>query len=146
MILFHFIIGLILGKLFNNLWLFVIASILPDIDHLYIIIKNKIFTYKRLINTLKYEEKYHIRFKTPLMHSILGLLICTLLYYLIFNQNRLYFALAYFVHLLLDWPDTDKKQFLYPLKYEFSGFLPIWSKTEKIIATIFILILILIYI
>ncbi|MEK6889173.1 MAG: metal-dependent hydrolase [Nanoarchaeota archaeon] len=145
MIFLHLIIGLILGKLTNQQLLFVIASILPDIDHIYILIKYKLFTKNKIIDALKNEKKYKIRFKTPLIHSILGLLICTLIYYLTFNTNTIYFASAYFIHLLLDWPDIDKKQFLYPLKYEFSGFLPIWSKTEKIITVISIIILVILF-
>ena len=145
MIFIHLIIGLILGKLSGHTLLFVIASILPDIDHLYLLIKHKLFTKVKIIDALKHEEKYKIRFKTPLMHSILGLLICTLIYYLTFNTNTIYFASAYLLHLLFDFSDIDKKQFLYPLKYEFSGFLPIWSKTEQRLTLIFLIILAFLY-
>ena len=145
MIFLHLIIGLILGKLSGYTLLFVIASIIPDIDHLYLLIKHKLFTKAKIIYALKHEEKYKIRFKTPLMHSILGLLICTLIYYLTFNKNTIYFASAYLLHLLFDFPDIDKKQFLYPLKYEFSGFLPIWSKTEQRLTLIFLIILAFLY-
>lgn len=37
MIFLHFLLGLLLGKLFGHTLLFVVASLLPDIDHLYVI-------------------------------------------------------------------------------------------------------------
>ena len=140
MIFLHLLLGIILGKLYGYTLLFIIASVIPDIDHLYIILKNKLYRKDKLLDALKNEEKYGLRFKTPLIHSFLGLIICTLIFYLIFFQAKLalYFASAYLLHLLLDWPEKDKKQYLYPLKIEFEGALPIWSKQEKA-ATIFAL-------
>lgn len=147
MIFLHLLLGLILGKLFGHTLLFVIASMLPDIDHLYIIIKHKLFPLKRTIQVLKKEEEHNIRFKTPLMHSLLGLLLCSGLFFISIQnvQLTLFFSLAYCSHLLLDWPDIDKKQYLYPLKREFSGFLPIWSKTEQILTILASLIIIFLY-
>ena len=148
MIFLHLILGLILGKLYNHTLLFVVASMLPDIDHLYVIIKNKLYNKKKLFDALKHEERYNLRFKTPLMHSVLGLIICTSLFYL-FSYNltlSVYFSLAYFSHLLLDWPDIDKKQYLYPFKKEFKGFLPIWSRAEKIATLVSLFVLMYFYI
>lgn len=147
MIFLHFILGLIIGKLTGNIFLFTFFSILPDIDHLYIIIKNKIFSKKKLIDSLKNEENYSLRFKTPFMHSILGAAIISMLYYFFtLDLGTLYLASsAYLLHLLLDWPDKDKKQFLFPLKKEFSGFLPIWSIPEQIITFISLIVLLCIY-
>jgi len=148
MILVHLIIGIILGKLTGNYFPFILGSILPDLDHLYIIIKNKLFTINKIINTIKYEERYNIKYKTPFFHSIFGLIIFSLIFYFISNNYILtiYFASAYLLHLAIDWLDIDKKYFLYPLKMEFKGFLPIWSKTEKIITLILIIILTLLFI
>lgn len=148
MIFLHLLLGLLLGKFFNHTLLFVFASILPDIDHLYIIVKNKLFTKKKLLNALKYEEKYNIRFKTPLMHSLLGLVLCSALFFFIARDTSLLliFFSTYFSHLLLDFPDIDKKQYLYPLsKKEFSGFLPIWSRAEQIITLLIVIIIIILY-
>jgi len=148
MIFLHLILGLILGNFYGHTLLFVVASMLPDIDHLYVIIKNKLYNKKKLFDALKHEERYNLRFKTPLMHSVLGLIICTSLFYL-FSYNltlSVYFSLAYFSHLLLDWPDIDKKQYLYPFKKEFKGFLPIWSRAEKIATLVSLFVLMYFYI
>lgn len=146
MIFLHLIIGIILGKLTSAYLPFILGSIIPDIDHVYIIIKHKLYKnkFKTLTDSIKNEEKYKIRFKTPLVHSLLGLIIISSTFYL-FNQtltSTIYFALAYLLHLLMDWPDKDIKYYIYPLKIEFKGFLPIWSKTEKVITALALIILI----
>ncbi len=147
MIFLHLLLGLLLGKLFGYTFLFVVASIAPDIDHLCLIVKYRLFTKKRFLDALKHEEHYHIRFKTPLMHSLFGLFLCSLIFYFIVPkaQLTLFFSLTYLSHLLLDWPDIDKKQFLYPWKKEFSGFLPIWSKAEKAVTLLALIILAILY-
>lgn len=148
MIFLHLILALLLGKFFGHTLLFVVASMLPDIDHLYLIVKHRLFTKKKFLDALKHEERYGIRFKTPFMHSLFGLALCSLIFYLIVldNQLTLFFLLTYLSHLLFDWPDIDKKQYFYPLsKKEFSGFLPIWSKTEQRITWFFLLITTLLY-
>lgn len=147
MIFLHLLLALILGKLFGHTLLFAFASLLPDIDHLYIIVKHKLFTKKKFLNALKHEKRYNLRLKTPLMHSLLGLVLCSLIFLLITfdNQLTLLFSLTYFSHLLLDWLDIDKKQYFYPWKKEFSGFLPIWSKAEKVITIIAVIVLIALY-
>ena len=148
MIFLHALLGLIVGNIYGNYALFFIgASMLPDIDHLYLIIKHKLFPLKKAIKVLKKEEEHSIHFKTPLMHSILGLAICSLIFFIIVQnvQFTTYFALMYASHLLLDWPDIDKKYYLYPFKKEFRGFLPIWSKTEKAITLSVILGMIILY-
>jgi hypothetical protein len=146
MIFLHLILGIILGNLTNNYLPFILGSIIPDIDHIYIILKHKLYK-KNFLDTFKNEEKYKIRYKTPLIHSILGLIILSSIFYFItLNQlSSIYFASAYFLHLLMDWPDKDIKYYLHPFKIKFSGFLPIWSKTEKILTIIGIIILILLF-
>jgi len=144
MILIHLILGIILGKLTNNYLPFILGSIIPDIDHLYIIIKHKLYknNFKSLLDSIKNEERYKIRYKTPLIHSLLGLIIISLLFFII-NKNQLsliYFSSAYFLHLIMDWFDKDIKYYLYPLKIKFKGSLEIWSKME-IFATIITIIL-----
>lgn len=138
------ITALILGKLFGNTSIWIIGSIIPDIDHIYVAIKYNLWNSKRFIDSLKHEKKYNIHYKTPLIHSISGLIISSIVFYLIKPKLIYTFSIAYLLHLLMDWPDQDKKQFLYPLKMNFKGLLPIWSKTEKIITLISLIILIMI--
>lgn len=144
MIFLHLILGLILGKLTNNYLPFLLGSLIPDIDHIYIILKHKLYK-KNFLDTLKNEEKYKIKYKTPFVHSILGLIVFSVIVQLVINNYLLsfYFSLAYLLHLLIDWPDKDVKYYLYPFKIKFSGFLPIWSKQEKIITIIGIIALII---
>ncbi len=148
MIFLHLLLGLICGGLFGNSLFFVFASMLPDIDHLYLIMKHKLFPIKKTIKVLKKEEEHGIHFKTPAMHSLLGMVVCSFLFFIITNsrQYTILFSLMYGSHLLLDWPDIDKKQYFYPLKKEFRGSLPIWSKTEKFITSIAFIAVIIIYV
>jgi len=143
MIFIHLLIGIILGKFFGNYLFFVFGSILPDFDHIYVIIKNRFFTINKVINSIKFEEKFGVKYKTPVFHSFLGLILFSVFIYFFSNKGGVFFAIAYFLHLMIDWLDIDEKYYLYPLKIKFEGFLPIWSKSEQIL-TIILLIFILI--
>lgn len=148
MIFLHLILGLILGSLYGNTLFFVLASMFPDIDHLYLIIKHRIYPIKRTIHILKKEEAHGIHFKTPIMHSLFGLIICSLLFLLVTQNMQFtsYFSLLYCSHLLLDWPDIDKKQYLYPFsRREFRGKLPIWSKAEQLVTLLAVFVLGILY-
>ena len=146
MIFIHLLLGIILGKIFGgSYFFFILGSLVPDLDHLYIIIKNKLWTLKKIKETIKYEHKFGIKYKTPLFHSILGLLIFSSFICLFSDMGALSFAIAYFLHFLVDWVDIDEKYFLYPLRIKFKGFLPIWSKTEKVLTIILIIIAIIIH-
>ncbi|MBU2474684.1 hypothetical protein KKA20_01865, partial [Patescibacteria group bacterium] len=63
MILAHYIIGVTLGNYFGNFWFIFLGSVLPDIDHLYIIFKHKIFSWREIINSIRFENKYKISYK-----------------------------------------------------------------------------------
>ncbi|MFH1918224.1 MAG: metal-dependent hydrolase [Nanoarchaeota archaeon] len=145
MIFAHLLIGIILGKLYGNYFLFILGSIFPDIDHFYIIFKNKIYTLEKIIDSIKYEEKYNLNYKTSLFHSLIGLVIFSLIIYLIVGNKAIYFSVAYLLHLLIDWSDTDTKYFLYPLKIKFKGFLSIWSKPERALTIILIVMLLFLF-
>ena len=61
MILAHIIIGAMpVENKFS--WFWFLGSIIPDVDHLFIILKNKIFSYDKLIDSIANEEKYGIIF------------------------------------------------------------------------------------
>jgi hypothetical protein len=139
MIFVHLLIGIILGSLYGNYLFFILGSIFPDIDHLYILVKHRLFSVRKIIDSIKFEKKYDIRYKTPLFHSLLGLILSSSVIFLFNRNGALYFAIAYLLHLLIDWLDIDEKYYLYPLKIKFKGFLPIWSTTEKIITIILII-------
>ncbi len=140
MIFIHLLLGIILGNFFGNYFFFILGSLFPDFDHLYIIIKNKIWNSKKIIETIKYEDKFNLKYKTKLFHSILGLVLFSLIAALFNAKGAIIFAIMYLLHLLMDWADIDEKYYLYPLKIKFKGFLPIWSKYEKLL-TIILLIL-----
>lgn len=140
MIFAHFIIGLMLGKFFGYPWFWFLGSVVADIDHLFVLIENKIFSWNKFVDSLRFEEKYGIRYKTKYLHSIFGAVIVSAPVFLIDIRGGLYFFVAYLTHLLIDWFDVDRKQYLYPFKKEFWGFLPIFS-WQEIIFTIFLLII-----
>lgn len=141
MVIIHLLIGILLGIFFSNYIFFILGSIVPDIDHLYIIVKNKLWNIKKIKESIKFEKRFGIRYKTKLVHSILGLILFSIIVFAFNKIGAIYFATAYFLHLIIDWIDIDKKYFLYPLKIKFKGFLPIWSNLEKIITAIIILII-----
>lgn len=91
---------------------------------------------------MKFENKFKIRYKTKLVHSLLGLIVFSILLYFLDNNGVLYFSVGYFLHLLIDWLDIDEKYYLYPFNIKFKGFLPIWSNIEKVVTLIFLLIVI----
>jgi len=134
---------MILGQIFGNSFFFILGSVFPDIDHIYIIIKNKLFSWKKIRQTIKYEKDFGLRYKTPFVHSLLGLIIFSLVVYLFNSDGILYFSIAYFLHLLIDWADIDEKYYLYPLKIKFRGFLLIWSKPEQTLTIILMLLIII---
>ncbi len=146
MIFAHLLIGIILGKLFGNPLFFILGSVFPDIDHLYVIIKNKFFSFRKIIDSMKFERKFKIRYKTKLVHSLLGLIVFSTIIYFFDNKGVLYFGIAYFLHLLIDWLDIDEKYYLHPFNIKFKGFLPIWSNIEKIITLILFITTIALYI
>jgi membrane-bound metal-dependent hydrolase YbcI (DUF457 family) len=140
MIFAHLIIGLILGKKFGYVLPFVLGSVLPDIDHLFVLIKNKHFRIKEIFSAMKNEEKYGERYKTPYTHSLLAWLIFSVIAYFINRPAGLAFSVGYLLHLALDILDIDEKQIFYPNKKTVKGFLPVFSKWEIIFTAIFILI------
>ena len=143
MILAHSIIGITLGNCFGYFWFFVLGSIFPDIDHLIILIKYKIFSWRKIVDSVRFEKEYNITYKTKYIHSVFGAIIVSIPVMLIDFTGGLYFFLSYIIHLLLDWLDIDEKQFFYPFKKKFKGFLPIFSKTEMIFTLFLIVLMIL---
>jgi hypothetical protein len=144
MILAHLIVGLIPVE--NNFsWFWFLGSIFPDVDHIFIIFKNKIFSLKKLTDTIANEEKYGIKYKTKYLHSVLGGIIISAVVFFVNFSGGIYFFLAYILHLTLDFPDKDEKQYFYPLKLKIKGWLPIFSKTEIIFTAILIIFLIIRY-
>jgi hypothetical protein len=130
MILAHIIVGITGGAYVGDPNYIFVGSVFPDVDHLYVIVKNKMYPPKKLIHSLRYEGKHGLKYKTPLLHSIFGATICSAPIALWNPLGATHFFLAYIGHLGLDWVDHDEKQYLYPLKKKFRGFLPIFSKAE----------------
>lgn len=138
MLFVHLLLGLVLGAVFGNTIPFVLGSLFPDIDHFYVLIKNRFFDLKKIRASIKPEKRLQVKYKTPLLHSLLGVVIFSLIVFLIKPEYAPYFAIAYLLHLIIDWPDIDVKYYLYPLKIKFQGPLDLFSRLE--IAFTFILI------
>lgn len=141
MILAHAIIGITLGNYFGHFWYFLIGSIIPDFDHLFIIFKGKIFSFKDILNSIRFEKVYNLNYKTKYIHSVLGALVISAPVAIINIKGSLFFFIGYIIHLLLDWLDIDDKYYLYPFKKKFSGLLPIFSMTEIIFTVILFLLM-----
>lgn len=132
MILAHPVIGITLGNHLGYFWFFVVGSIFPDIDHFIVLVRHKIFSWHKIADSMRFEKKYNITYKTKYIHSIFGAVVISIPVMLIDLTGGLYFFISYLIHLFLDWFDIDEKQFFYPFKKKFTGFLPIFSKTEMI--------------
>lgn len=138
MTLAHAIIGAMPVNNSEFSWFWFIGSVIADIDHLFVLYAHKIFSWDKFIDVIKFEDKYGIHFKTKYMHSIFGVVVTTIPVLFISKEGVLYYFVAYFIHLILDWLDVDKKQYFYPFKKKIRGFLPVFSKPE-IIFTILLL-------
>ena len=130
MILAHIVVGMMPVNQSEFSWFWFIGSVITDIDHLFVLYKYRIFSWAKLIDAEKFEDKYNIHFKTKYVHSIFGAVMMTLPVLFISREGAVYFFGAYLIHLALDWLDIDEKQYFYPLKIKTRGFLPIWSKPE----------------
>lgn len=130
MIFAHSIVGIMPVNNSEFSWFWFIGSVIPDIDHLFILYRYKIFSRKKIIDTMEFEDKYNLHYKTKYIHSIFGAIVMSLLILFISREGAFYFFIAYFIHLVLDWPDLDEKQYFYPFKKKIRGFLPILSKPE----------------
>lgn len=141
MIFLHLLLAIILGHFFGYTIWFIIGSIFPDIDHIYIMLKNKLWNPRKYIDSIRFEKKYNIKYKTPLFHSLLGAIIFSLPILVFSKTAALIFFISYLLHLIVDWLDIDDKYYLYPAKIRFKGFLQVWSKTEQIITLIILIVI-----
>ena len=131
MILAHAILGIAAGNYVNDLPYIFWGSVFPDVDHIVVIAKNKMFPPQKLLKSLRFDGKVGgLKYKTKYMHSIFGAVVCSAPLVLVDKLGAFHFFVAYLGHLVLDWVDHDEKQYLFPLKKKFRGFLPIFSKLE----------------
>ncbi len=132
MTIVHFLIGLILGKLFGYTPAFVAGAVIADIDHLFMLFKNGHFGPREIFNAMKNEDKYGERYKTPYTHSLLACLVFSAIV-LSFNKTiGLAFCAGYLSHLLIDLLDKDEMRLFYPSRFSMRGFLPIFSYWEVV--------------
>jgi hypothetical protein len=146
MIIAHAIIGILPVDENRFSWFWLLGSVLPDTDHLFILVKNKIFSWKKIIDSIANEEKYNITYKTKYLHSAFGALTASLIIFLISPVGSAYFFIGYVLHLVLDFPDKDEKEYFYPLKIKVKGWLPIFSKLEVAFTIILLIVAIKIYV
>ncbi|MBI2122259.1 MAG: metal-dependent hydrolase [Candidatus Sungbacteria bacterium] len=126
-------------------WFWLAGSIIPDLDHLFVLYRHKIFSWNKIIDSMRFEDAHNIRYKTKYAHSILGAAVMTIPILFINITGAFYFFIAYLVHLILDWPDQDEKQYFYPFKHKIRGFLPIFSKSEIVFTIVLVGLLVLSY-
>lgn len=141
MILAHVVVGVTLGNYLGHFWYILVGSIFPDIDHLLVLGSRKFFSFKDIVNSIRFEKEYGLNYKTKYVHSLLGALVLSVPAALFDIKGGIAFFVGYVIHLLLDWLDIDEKYYLYPLKKKFSGFLPIFSMTEIIFTIIMFLLM-----
>lgn len=136
MILAHAIVGVTLGNYFGHWEYYLAGSIIPDIDHLAVLGSRGIFSFKDMVDSMRFEKKYGLNFKTKYGYSLFGAITFSLPVFLFDLRSGWAFFIGYIIHLLLDWPDIDEKYYFCPLRKKFSGFLPIFSRIEIIFTII----------
>ena len=137
MILAHAIIGVTAGNYFHSFWPILIGSVFPDIDHLFVVLRHRFFSLAKILDSMRFEKKYNVRYKTKFVHSVFGAFIFSFFVWIFFGKDdSFYFFLAYSGHLVLDWPDCDEKYYFFPFRIRFNGILPIASKLEIVFTII----------
>ena len=131
MIFAHAVVGIMPVDNSHFSWFWLLGSLAPDLDHLAVLLIKRI-PLKKIADSMKFEEKYGLRYKTKYLHSIFGALVMTAPVAAISRPGALLFFAAYLIHLLWDWLDLDEKEYFYPFKIKIRGFLPIFSRPEKI--------------
>lgn len=142
MILAHAIIGLTPVDNSQFSWFWFLGSVAPDLDHVFAIFKYRLFSVKKIAESMRTEAKLNLNYKSKYFHSIFGAVLVSLPFYLINFSGGKYFLAAYLIHLMLDWPDIEVKYFLYPLKIKFKGHMTVFSKFELCL-TVFLIIILL---
>ncbi|MBI4439766.1 metal-dependent hydrolase [Candidatus Woesearchaeota archaeon] len=134
----HIILPLILGKLLGSYWFLIAGSLIVDIDHLVLLIKNRHYNLRECIDVLKHEEKYGERLRSPYLHSFLGMIATSLAVGLLFSlTGAIYYAIGYLAHLIIDLFDKDVMYILFPSKIKFNGTLPVPSHVEFALTVFF---------
>ena len=141
MILAHAIIGLTPVDSSQFSWFWFLGSVIPDVDHLFTAYKYKIFTWHKIVESVRTEAKSSMNYKSKYFHSIFGAVLVSLPAFLINPRGGKFFFIAYLIHLLLDWPDIEEKYFLYPLKIKFKGRMTAFSRYEVGFTLFFIILL-----
>lgn len=136
MILAHLIAGAMPVDNSHFSWFFFLGSILPDIDHPFVLLRHHIFKWSKIVDSMEHERKYHIHYRTPYCHSFLGAVVLSLPVFYVNIHAGWFFLAGYIGHLILDWPDIDEKQYLYPFKVRFKGPLPVLSTFEKVFTAV----------
>ena len=70
MIFAHSIVGIIAGNYFGYFWYWFLGSIIPDIDHLWMLYKHRIFSVSKIIDSMRFEEKYELNYKTKYIYKL----------------------------------------------------------------------------
>ncbi len=140
----HLIAGLLPVDHLTFSWFWFFGSVIPDLDHIYVLFKHSV-PLRKVFHSMRFEHLYGINFRTKYMHSVLGGAILSLSVLFFGWQNALVFAIAYGVHLILDLPDKDIKEYLYPLRLKFRGLWPLFSLPEKIFTGFLFLVVVYMY-
>jgi len=141
MFLSHVLFGILSGFLgcsflgCNSTFLFVavaaIASIIPDIDHLYSKVSRKLPPFAILFSVLfKHRRFIHSLFPPLLLYMVLSQ---------VDSSVAAAFLIGYVSHLLLDATTTRGIAFFYPLPFRIKGFIRTNSLAEKIVALLLLI-------
>ncbi|MBW3019411.1 metal-dependent hydrolase [Candidatus Woesearchaeota archaeon] len=134
----HIVAGLLIGKLTGNYTAALLGTLLLDIDHLLIYIKEGVFRSRKRLWKVIWFEEYVRGDRTPLHSFTLWLPISALL--VLLNPDfGFVFSLGYLAHLLMDMADNTDFYGFWPLDASFKG--PIkYLSWQEILLTVILLI------
>lgn len=128
----HIVTGLIIGKLTGNYPISIIASILPDLDHLWIYYKHDVLFNRDLFKTLL-NDKDEIGEQRNYLHSIFIFAFLSFCVWYFLNSVFIPFFIGYFIHMVLDSLDKSEMRPFYPFRFKTTGFIGYLSKAELLL-------------
>jgi membrane-bound metal-dependent hydrolase YbcI (DUF457 family) len=122
-------LGMIIGRITGNYPVAIIASLFPDLDHLWVYYKHSVLFNRELFKTMYYERD-DLGEQRNYLHSIFTLVILSLGLWYFYPRWIIPFVLGYIGHMLLDSLDMSELMPFYPFRFRTRGFIGYLSKAE----------------
>lgn len=123
----HILAGVLLANLLGHWPWIILGSVIIDIDHIIILLKQRVYSPVEMVRRICNEEKYGSH-RTK-FHSFFGLVVIFFVIAFFNVEIAKYFSIGLFFHLVLDALDGGSIRLFYPLPQTVKG--PLWGMTKK---------------